>query len=1405
MRWLRRMVARRSAVQSVLRPWVLAGLTTFIVGAAGLGAPDADASVKLTGFAVDQSSGVTTAMAPLGTDPDQRAAADLPPHDESVGTLAGSAGVDGGAATYTVPIAVPPGRAGMQPSVSLHYSSRGGDGVMGVGWSLSAGGAIHRCPQTVEQDGNTRGVDYTNNDRLCLDGMRLVAVSGTYGFANTQYRTEIESFARITQVGGDLASNTACFRVDDKSGRVRHYGAVTQGALSAAPTGCSGTAPLTPTARVQPTGVTPTLSWALVKEEDRVGNFQHFTYTNYGDGELLLSSITYTDFGVGVGDRTVSFVYQARATAAGGATDINSSYLGGGLTMQTQALASITTKVGTSKVRVITPSYTTSSYSKRLVLAALSECAPDAAGACNATNTHPATTFTMSDGTLDFRAADLSAALHAGGGTSTSSLKQLYAFGDLNGDGTREVMLKEDDANGVSKTSLAQLTADRQAHEVVDVSTLGVTCLTGECTGDFLGQGRTSVLKGPASVTDPQMLQVGTWGLGRQDVATSTTNLLSWKLTDIPVSYVPGGNTGVFAARDFNGDGRLDISLLKPAVCAGGMSGLYVYLDSGPDANGTEKYVAPGGALVCFNFSTEVIDHIADLDGDGLPDFVLKTGALQANFSRVLFTRRSGSVLSTTAATCSSLGLIDNVSDVNDDCHWYSTGAVVQWMDVNGDGLEDFVIATGSAPTWRVRFNTGGHFGTKLDTGSDAGLQKAATDSAFRYASSLPPMDIDGDGKPELLIVSSTRDFAMRVCSFKPFAFTGAGTECPSGGAPVPMTDALTGVTELQCPAYACPEDPRGSGGNNLPIPTGNQYGNYNGNVIYRMYQKGAGDIDSSTYHLAALKFVRTGATSVTAQVIETPLISELGATPRTVEDVFGDGLADLVTPVGCTRKPQLFTANTGGTQTYPGCMIMDDATYGVASIDLYPSLTAESATAVATSGFASTYKTHVNQNYGAKPSAQARAAMAPSSAAASAGLRVANAAPPPMPVLPDMLALTRNGVGEVAAWAIVPLSMPASQDGVLLYYLPQANGYADNRHFYFTSTMPVVSGFVQSNGANDRLLGFRSAIFGYGQAMYNVQGRGFTGFRTIVTATAPALNPTDPNYNPAIDGPAWPRRLRTTTTFHQKFPLTGQVASVVVTKQDTAIKVSEQTSTYRCASRTTTNYVAPLDRTGSALCPGDLGSNATPAANTVYFPFPDTTVSIQYDPDLGTSTGDSTTVNATGSAATTTGFDIDGNLREQLTTTADQGANVDLVSASTAVHNEFAAVDANSWWLDQLTKSKTTRSVVYSGTHALPTGGGVPNADAPTQIVTTDFTWNTDRTPKTKTIQSGIANQQSTTTYCYPPTTNAILNGCPAAPVGPTSYGLPTQVVVNAPDLDAARSPTRTTAFSYTKNGSAA
>ncbi len=69
-------------------------------------------------------------------------------------TLPGKASVDpNGGAGYGIPISVPPGTAGLAPTLSFQYSNQAGNGLLGLGWMLGGLPAVGRCPQTVAQDG----------------------------------------------------------------------------------------------------------------------------------------------------------------------------------------------------------------------------------------------------------------------------------------------------------------------------------------------------------------------------------------------------------------------------------------------------------------------------------------------------------------------------------------------------------------------------------------------------------------------------------------------------------------------------------------------------------------------------------------------------------------------------------------------------------------------------------------------------------------------------------------------------------------------------------------------------------------------------------------------------------------------------------------------------------------------------------------------------------------------------------------------------------------------------------------------------------------------------------------------------------------------------------------------------
>ncbi len=183
-----------------------------------------------------------------------------------VGTTAGAFRVaESGSATYSIPILTAPASGGVAPQISLNYNSQSGNGELGVGWSIGGISAISLCPQTMEQDAisGSRGIRLDGTDRFCLDGQRLVLEPGSvaYGKNGTRYRTEIDSFARITAYG--LTGNgPVWFKVERKDGSVLQYGK-------------------SPDSRIEARGhATPAtvFTWAQNRYEDRSGNYILYKY-----------------------------------------------------------------------------------------------------------------------------------------------------------------------------------------------------------------------------------------------------------------------------------------------------------------------------------------------------------------------------------------------------------------------------------------------------------------------------------------------------------------------------------------------------------------------------------------------------------------------------------------------------------------------------------------------------------------------------------------------------------------------------------------------------------------------------------------------------------------------------------------------------------------------------------------------------------------------------------------------------------------------------------------------------------------------------------------------------------------------------------------------------------------------
>ena len=300
-----------------------------------------------------------------------------------VGSTAAGFSVNQGTANYTIPITVPPGIADMQPKLSINYNSNVGNGQLGVGFSLSGLSAIHRCAKTIVTDGIKGGVNYNNNDRYCLNGQRLIAISGVDGQSGSKYRTEINSFSKIKYNGN-------YWTVKTKSGQTFEYGN-------------------TQNSKIEAQGKSTVRLWAVNKITDVANNAINYIYNEDNvNGEYTLNSIDYAN-------SSINLTYEDR-------NDVPTSYQAGSKLQQTKRLSNITTHVNNNIVRTYDLEYQYQGAPERSQLTSIEECVDNVC--------LPKISFLQSNPLTD---NNIFKYIGTHGGSGESNTK--FYFGDFNGDG----------------------------------------------------------------------------------------------------------------------------------------------------------------------------------------------------------------------------------------------------------------------------------------------------------------------------------------------------------------------------------------------------------------------------------------------------------------------------------------------------------------------------------------------------------------------------------------------------------------------------------------------------------------------------------------------------------------------------------------------------------------------------------------------------------------------------------------------------------------------------------------------------------------------------------------------------------------------------------------------------------
>lgn len=118
--------------------------------------------------------------------------------------------LNSGGSTYGMPIALPPGRAGLAPSIRLDYNSNTGNGVCGIGWALES--------LSIKRQTDKGFPEYNSGDTFVFQGEELVPLSGQ----GEDWRCENErGFQRLRRIDSDADGAADAWEVTERNG-TRH-------------------------------------------------------------------------------------------------------------------------------------------------------------------------------------------------------------------------------------------------------------------------------------------------------------------------------------------------------------------------------------------------------------------------------------------------------------------------------------------------------------------------------------------------------------------------------------------------------------------------------------------------------------------------------------------------------------------------------------------------------------------------------------------------------------------------------------------------------------------------------------------------------------------------------------------------------------------------------------------------------------------------------------------------------------------------------------------------------------------------------------------------------------------------------------------------------------------------------
>lgn len=486
-----------------------------------------------------------------------------------------------GNAQYIMPIATAPGSAGLVPDVSLSYDSGSNNGILGVGWSINGISMLQTCSKTIVHD-NEADIE---ESRLCLDGKRLMAISGDYWGAGTEYQLVDKSPVRIV-AGNSYSTVGDIDRVDTYTvtmadGSAYIYGGKYLNVLN------------------------EKISWPLIEKQDVASNYIYYEYN-----ENRLHAIRYTGNHKARKSpyNAIYFTYEDRTD------DIRSRY-----TSISKRLDTIVSKVNSTsedngdELRTYDVTYKKADISDSSLINSISSCS-DNGNTCLAP-----TTFDWQEGNLNFSDNVKTKVFEHSGKGGNKAL-------DANGDGITDFWLMQ---NLRGQTSISVVQGGATPKVVDRNSRLGGDAFRASWEViDFDNDGRDDVI----------YESNGSWKIIRSTVINDNSATINYDFDNhIPASI--DSDVKNIKIADFNGDGYADIiyyfndKIYINFNQRNNDAPFSIATDVTPEeiSNGGLKYVENDSLelshdeFMKFINAEDIIDNtmrVGDIDGDGISEVI---------------------------------------------------------------------------------------------------------------------------------------------------------------------------------------------------------------------------------------------------------------------------------------------------------------------------------------------------------------------------------------------------------------------------------------------------------------------------------------------------------------------------------------------------------------------------------------------------------------------------------------------------------------------------------------------------------------------------------------------------------------------------------------------------------------